>query len=90
MAKVQITLDDELLKKVDDFANENFMTRSGLVSVAVNDYINAKEVGNLIKNMSIAVKKIAETGNIDDETMSQIEDFEKLTRLIYGGGFNVS
>ena len=32
--KVNISLDDELMKRLDDYADRNYMSRSGLISLA--------------------------------------------------------
>lgn len=80
--KVQITCDDELMKRVDAFADENYMSRSGLFALAVTQYINAQEVTQAIKDMAVAMKKIADTGKVDHETMEQLEDFERLSKML--------
>ena len=74
--KVGITLDDELLKRIDTYADANYMSRSGFLSVAATQYLNAVEVETAIKEMSLAMRKIADTGKIDHEVMEQLEDFE--------------
>lgn len=80
--KVQITCDDDLMKRVDAFADENYMSRSGLFALAVTQYINAQEVTQAIKDMAVAMKKIADTGKVDHETMEQLEDFERLSKML--------
>lgn len=80
--KVQITLDDELMERVDAFADENYMSRSGLLSFAVTQYLNAAEVTKAIKDMSLCMRKIADTGKVDEETQRQLEDFERLSNML--------
>ena len=82
MAKVQITLDDELMKRVDTYADENYMSRSGLLSLAATQFLNAADVSRAIKDLSLAMQKIAETGKVDHETMEQLEDFERLAKFL--------
>lgn len=50
MARVQISMDDEVLKKVDDFAKAAALTRSAFLSMAAVDYIAAKEKAPLISS----------------------------------------
>lgn len=85
MAKVQISINDDLLKRIDNYAQENYMTRSGIIGTAVTEYLNTREVIMLVKNLSLAIGKIADTGNVDNETMEKLEDFERATRIL---GFN--
>lgn len=84
MAKVQISIDDKLLQRIDNFAEENYMSRSGLVSLATAQYLNANEVVILIKDMSLAMRKIADSGEIDNETMEKLEDFERMSKMLVG------
>lgn len=82
--KVQITLDDALMERVDTYADENYMSRSGLVSLAVTQYLNSADVTKAIKEMALCMRKIADTGNIDDETRKQLNDFEILSKMLVG------
>jgi len=83
--KVGITLDDELLKRIDSYADANYMSRSGLLSVAATHYLNALEVQSAIKDISLAMRKIADTGKVDHETLEQLEDFERLAKFMTYG-----
>lgn len=80
--KVGITLDDELLKRIDEVADQNYMSRSGLLSVAATQYLNALDLQSAIKDMSIAMRKIADTGKVDHDVLEQLEDFERLAKLL--------
>ena len=82
MAKVQITLDDELLRRVDTYADDNYMSRSGLLSLAATQFLNAADVSRAIKDLSLAFQKIAETGELDHETAKQLEDFERMAKYL--------
>ena len=82
MAKVQITLDDKLLERVDTYADENYMSRSGLLSLAATQFLNAADVSRAVKDLSLAMKKIADTGTLDHETMEQLEDWERLANML--------
>lgn len=80
--KVQISVDDELMKRVDTFADDNYMSRSTLFTIAVTQYINAQDVTRAIKEMAVAMKKIADTGKVDHETMEELEDFQRLANML--------
>lgn len=82
--KVNVTLDDALMKRVDDYADRNYMSRSGLLSLAVTQYLNANEMVLAISDMALSMRKIADTGKIDHETIEQLEDFERLANLLSG------
>ena len=48
MARIQISMDDDVLKRVDEFAKRAALSRSAFLSMAAVDYINAKEKAPLI------------------------------------------
>lgn len=79
--KIQMSLKDDLVEKVDKYAKENYLSRSALVSIALNQYLLSHEVSTAIMEMSVAMRRIADTGKLDDEAMRQMEDFERLARL---------
>lgn len=80
--KVQITLDDALMGRADAYADENYMSRSGLISLALTQYLNSAEVTKAIKEMAVCMRKIADNGTLDHETMEQLEDFERLSKML--------
>ena len=82
--KVNITLDEELMRRVDEYAEENYLNRSSLVSLATTQFLNAADVTKAIKDMAFAMRKIADNGEIDDETQRDLEDFERLSRMLVG------
>lgn len=82
MAKVQISIDDKLLDRIDCYADENYITRSGLISMGMSEYLNSRETMRLIKNLNVAVQRIADQGAVDEDTMRQLEDFERLCKII--------
>lgn len=48
MARIQISMDEDVLKRIDDFAKSAALSRSAFLSMAALDYINAKEKAPLI------------------------------------------
>lgn len=82
--KVNITLDEELMRRIDEYAEENYLNRSSLVSLATSQFLNAADVTKAIKDMAFAMRKIADNGEIDDESRRQLEDFERLSRMLVG------
>lgn len=82
--KVGITLDEELLRRIDDYADDNYLNRSSLISLATNQFLNTSEVTRAIKDVALAMRKIADTGKVDEETQRQLDDFERLSKLMLG------
>lgn len=82
--KVNITLDEELLQRVESFADENYLTRSGLITLAVSQYLIQAEASRAIVDISLAMRKIADTGSVTEEQLNQLEDFERFARMLAG------
>lgn len=82
--KLQITMDAELLKDVDDYCDKNYMNRSWLISQALVQVINQQKVIDSMLNLSISLKKAVERGDIDDDVKKEIESFDALSKLFLG------
>lgn len=82
MAKVNISIDDELLERVDKATKKLYTSRSGLVSMALSQFLLANEMTYAITDLSSAMRKIADTGAIDDDTYRQLEEFERFAELL--------
>lgn len=82
MAKVQISIDDDLLSKIDKLADSMYMSRSGFISYATSQVINSNAVMLAITEVSLALKKIADTGFISDDDKQQLDDFERVVKMI--------
>lgn len=82
MAKVNISIDDALLDKIDTLADENFTSRSGFISMGMNEFVKSKELVSAVKSMSVSMAKIAASGSIDEETQKQLEVFQQLCGML--------
>lgn len=75
--KVGITLDDELLKRIDTYADSMYMSRSGFLSVAATQYLNTLELQDALKSLSKAMNRIADSGKFDHESLEQLEEVKR-------------
>lgn len=82
--KVNITLDEDLLQRIETYADENYLTRSGLITLATSQFLLQSEASRAIVDMSLALRKIAETGTVSDDQLKQLEDFERFARILAG------
>lgn len=80
--KLGISLDEDLLKRADAYADKNYMSRSGLISLALSAYLSSAELVGYMRDLSLCVRKIADTGTVDHETLEQIEDLERVAKLL--------
>lgn len=82
--KVQVSLKNELLERMDNYAKDNYLSRSGLISFACNQFLNQADVIMCVKDMALAMRKIADNGMVDDDVMEQLEDFERVAKMMIG------
>lgn len=82
--KLQISLDDELVSRIDSCADRNYMTRSGFISQACVQFLNQNELVSSINRISYAVLKAAENNEIDEDTRRQLEEFQIMVKVMTG------
>lgn len=82
--KINISLDEELVKRIEAYSDANYMSRSGFISLACTQYLAQADVVTAIKTLTLALQKIADTGAVDHDTMEQLEDFQRLAKLLAG------
>jgi len=87
MAKIQISIDDALLEKVDICSDEMYMSRSGFLSYAAVQVVNQGLMIKAITDVSLAMRKIADNGEVDEESKQQLADFERLINMMTQGNF---
>ena len=82
--KVQVSMDNALVQRVDQYADDNYMSRSALVTLALTQFLNAQEVTSAVKDMAICIRKIADTGEVDSETQQKLSDLERRCKVLVG------
>lgn len=82
--KVNITVDEDLMRRVDEYAEANYLNRSSLISLATTQFLNAADVTKAVKDMAFTMRKIADAGTVDAETLRELEDFERFCKMITG------
>jgi len=82
--KVTISLDDDLMARIDRYADDNYMTRSGFISLSCTQYLNQNDVISSIKSIELAMRKIADTGQLDEDSIKDLEDFTRLINMTIG------
>ena len=80
--KVNITLDDKLMERIDDHALNNYMSRSGLVSLACTQYLNQVETTKAVLEIALILRKVADEGKLDEDTCRKLEDYERLCKML--------
>lgn len=80
--KITITMDDRLLERIDKFADDNYMSRSGFISIASTQYLNQNEFISVVRNIGAVMKKIADTGNVDEAMIKELNMYTEMIKLL--------
>jgi len=81
--KITISMDDKLVEEISEFAKKNYITKSGLISLAVREYILQKEAVIALKNLSSTMERIAISNTIDEKSKKELEGFLAFANLLY-------
>lgn len=82
--KVNLTFNDDLMKRIDDYAERNYMTRSGLISFAITQFLNGQQMISAVQDMSVCMRKIADNGQVDEETEKKLQELEIIAKVLVG------
>jgi metal-responsive CopG/Arc/MetJ family transcriptional regulator len=82
MKKINISINDELLTRIDKFSENNYLSRSGLISLACNQFLVTQEAQSMFRSISLAFNKIAEQGCVDEATQKELEDIMRLCAML--------
>ena len=80
--KVNFTIRDELMKRADKYAKDNYMSRSGLISLALSEFLNAREMASAVPRISYALKKMADEGKVDEDILTEFREFERMVQFM--------
>lgn len=80
--KIQLSIDDRLMQRVDEYCKEHYMKRSTLFIIAICEYIKPFIMQQLIIKGSKIALKIANQGFANDEDKKMLSkilsDIKKL------------
>lgn len=73
MARVQISINDDLLEKIDTYADSNFMSRSSLICMCMSQFLASKDLGDALRSMGAVLQQVADSGAVTDEALNDLE-----------------
>lgn len=80
--KLTISMDDNLVKRMDEAADLNYMSRSGFISHAVSQYLIQQDSVIALNKMSLALNKIADSDSFDDVDLSELNEVRNMLNLV--------
>lgn len=84
--RLNITLKPDLLERMDNYVAENGMSRSALISIAVNQYLNAVQampsVQKIFSGLADIVEKTSKGQLQPNEAMQRLEGIQSTYKEI--------
>ena len=80
--KISISIDDNLLEMIDNFAEDNYMTRSGFLTLVSKNYLQQQEVVKTLGSLRATLDTIKGSGELDPKSEADINAFLQLAGSI--------
>ena len=71
MARIQISIDDELLEKVDNYTKKRYISRSGLISFLLNQHLMTYDLVEQLRVTNSKLSQIKNFKELDDEELKE-------------------
>lgn len=82
MAKLNITIQDDLLAQLEEYADKTAQTKSGFIATSVRTYIDSLRYFSMLSEMENAFKRLGTNGNNDTETIDELNRMISTLSLI--------
>lgn len=80
--KVQLSIDDDLMNKADEYAKKNYLTRSGLVSMVLSQFLEYKDISSTLGSMLDIMNDLNSSVSMDDEGKEKLKELEGVYKVM--------
>lgn len=84
MKKINICINEELAKRVDEYCERNYLSRSALFAQSAHQFLLSQSIPQALGEMAVAFKRIADNNEIDEESKKSLNEFMYLAKLLGG------
>lgn len=84
--KMTISMDDELAKKLEVYAEKNYTNKSAVISQGVRQIIMQDTLIQMFSDVGFAVKRVAENNTLDDESKKKLDEFMFYSKQLLASG----
>lgn len=82
--KVTISVDKELLRKIDDYRDKHYLKRSAVFSMGASNLILQDEMIEMLEEMRNLLHKANQQEKLSDDDKRQMEQFTLLCNAMLG------
>ncbi len=84
--KMTISIDDSLAEKVEEYAKNNYTSKSAVFAQGARNIIMQDAIMNMFTEVAMAVKKIAENNTMDDDSQKKLDEFMFFSKQLLASG----
>lgn len=84
--KINLSFPPSVVERMDKYCKAHLLTRSGFVTMAVDNYLTAHAMADALNELTQTVKRLADQGGGSAEDLDRLEHIEELLQLMRQGG----
>ena len=82
--KVQISIDDELLERIDEYADKHYMSRSGFFTLVSTQQLAQEDVLKAMNKLTLAIERISITNKLEEKDMLELKAYQQVLDTMIG------
>ena len=82
--KVNISVPIELLERIDEYADDNYISRTAVFCMATDQFLAGKEMQKTFKELGKLLKKVTDMNVDDDEFKDRLEELGDFCSMMSG------
>lgn len=86
--KINITMPEELVAKIEEFAVKTSQTKSGFICQACRKYIDSIRYFTMLEELQKAYERLGQKYNDDDKTIAELNKMMSVLSLMNEAGKN--
>lgn len=81
--RIQISLNEKLLVRVDNFCEKNYLTRSGFLAMCCTQFLDGQEILEQMGAITEILNKFSNDQELTSDELEKLESYQKLCDM-YG------
>lgn len=82
--KINISIPLDLLDRIDEYADDNYLSRTAVICLATNQYLVGQEMQKMFREITKVFKRLSESDGVPEDIQQQLDEFQRLTKLMSG------
>ena len=78
MAKVQISINDDLLERIDQYCKQNFIARGFFISLIASKHLQTEQLMQTLAALQAAMEAISTGRELTPEQEQELEEYKRI------------